>query len=1483
MEKFSVKKPFTVLVAVIAIIALGAVSLTKLKMDLLPEISLPYMIVIAAYPGADPVKVESQVTTPIENALGTVSGVKNVTSTSNSNYCLVQLEFEDDTDLDSAMVKVSGQLNQLKDSLPDEVGTPTIMEISMDMVATMYVAVEREGYDIYQISDFTKNDIIPYITRQEGVASVSTLGLVEKSVIVSLNDRKVDLLNDKILRETDSKLKDASDALEDAQKQLDEAQDKLKKSQSQFGDTVSSSVFSQLDGKVGTMGKDIKDGAKKVVKVLRDVQKGLKDMKTTQDNGLDDLKAKVDKTKDDLDKAIARQDDLKTALNAAQKAYDKLADDLKNMDQDDVDAFNNASAAVAKAYADLLAAQILYDQASDNVKSAQKAYDDAKNDFINSTASTIDAKDLYDKIDAVIKLLEDGISNIDTSSVSSLVSSTDKIRQALYTASTILYDIKKADPAGNLGKIAGDAADKVSSVDKLIDSIPQIIAGLQAAMSGLTQGQLDAAVGYSTATYALMAAQSKLDDAKAQYDKAKKTALDNANIDSLLSVSTLSGLVYAQNFSMPAGYIDDKDDNTWLLTVGDSFSSDEEIAKTLLVDNEILGTVRLEDIADITVIDNADDTFTKLNGRDSIILSIIKSSATGTNDVSKNCKQALKDLEEIYPGTHFVALMDQGDYIALIVNNIFVSLAIGAALAIVILALFLKDVKPTIVVAVSIPLSILLALVLMYFTGLELNMMTLSGLSLGIGMLVDNSVVVMENIFRLVNKGMPAARASVQGAKQMRGSIIASTLTTVCVFMPAVFASGMVRTLLFPLALSIGYCLMASLVIALSVVPASCSTIMRNTKPKKHPLFDKILNGYGKSLKWCLKFKVVPLLLAVILLGISVYAVINMGIVYLPEIATNELELSIRTPEELTREESYKVTDEVIDHVMSVDGVNEIGIMDSGSTLSILTSASTGSSSYGRYTGSVVVDENLSKDRLNEIIANIENAVAGDNAKVTVSLNSMSDMSMLMGGSGMSVNIYGKDSDKLYEYGKQVADILRDTEGLINVKDGSEEGEPTIHLLIDRDKAMADGYTTAQIYAAILSRMNTSVKSTTITAQGLDMTVTIKDETEPLTVENILDIELENSMSSSSMTDMMGSGDSGFDMSSSDMDTMAAMFGMDKGNDDSDDKDAADKDKEAEDKETEEEKIVHKIGDYAVIEKTKSPVSITHENLTKYITVTAGTADGYNTTLIARGLQSKLDDFNRKMDTGYSIKLEGESTEVKEMVIQMVEMAALALLLIYLIMVAQFQSFLSPFIILFTIPLAFTGGMFGLIISRQQLSMLSLLGFVILMGTVVNNGIVFVDYTNQLRIGGLERREALVATGKTRMRPILMTALTTILAMSQLIFGNGMASQLGSGMAIVIAGGLTYATLMTLYVVPVIYDIFFRKKPLVVDVGSDIDEELDDAGDYLRALKAAEEAAPEASAETPASADNGDTAEETPAPENVIPKEDTVATRPGNN
>ena len=334
--------------------------------------------------------------------------------------------------------------------------------------------------------------------------------------------------------------------------------------------------------------------------------------------------------------------------------------------------------------------------------------------------------------------------------------------------------------------------------------------------------------------------------------------------------------------------------------------------------------------------------------------------------------------------------------------------------------------------------------------------------------------------------------------------------------------------------------------------------------------------------------------------------------------------------------------------------------------------------------------------------------------------------------------------------------------------------------------------------------------STSISNGGETLEVVIIDETNLLTKENILDMEFEESDLTGAQSGAMTGG------SASQSGSMSAMMGgASSGNmsavaafaDDSDDGE----------EEEEEEKITkHRLGEFATLEETYAQGTIRRENLTRYITVSASTEEGKNTELL---------------------EIAGESTQINDMLRQMSELMAVALLFIYLVMVAQFQSLLSPFIVMFTIPLAFTGGMIGLIVTRQQLSMLSLMGFLILMGTVVNNGIVFVDYTNQLRMGGMERQDALVATGKTRMRPILMTALTTILAMSKMIIGDGLGSQMGRGMAIVIAAGLIYATFMTLFVVPVMYDIFFRRQPLNVDTGDDLDDAPDDAAEFIEEMK----------------------------------------------
>ena len=247
---------------------------------------------------------------------------------------------------------------------------------------------------------------------------------------------------------------------------------------------------------------------------------------------------------------------------------------------------------------------------------------------------------------------------------------------------------------------------------------------------------------------------------------------------------------------MPAGYIDDKDDNSWLLKIGNNYDSVEDLGNMLIASIDGIGDITLDSVADITVIDNSGTTYARLNNRSAVILSVYKASTVGTNEVSRTLRSEIKELEDRYEGLDILVMVDQGDYIEIIIKSVMQSMILGAALAVIILAFFLKDVMPTIVVAISIPLSVLLSLVAMYFSGISLNMMSLSGMALGIGMLVDNSIVIIENIYRLRGRGINAPRAAVQGTNQVAGAVVASTLTSVCVFFPMVYTTGMVRSLM---------------------------------------------------------------------------------------------------------------------------------------------------------------------------------------------------------------------------------------------------------------------------------------------------------------------------------------------------------------------------------------------------------------------------------------------------------------------------------------------------------------------------------------------------------------------------------------------------------------------------------------------------------------------------------------------------------------
>ena len=1301
MEKFSVKKPFTVLVAVIMVLMLGFVSISNMQTNLLPDVNTPFLMVVTVYPGASPERVESEVSDVMQNALGTVAGVEKVTATSAENYSLLLMQFSDDTDMNSAMVKVSNKVDQTTASLPSSCLTPSIIEYSLNMNAFMTAAVSREGSDVYDLSEFVSDTLVPYVERKGGVSSVSTNGLIEKMVQVQLSQEKIDAINEKLLEVIDVQLADARKQLESAEAQIEAGRKEYNRQFKNYSNTVSDTMMQEMSGQVGD-----------AIEVVRKQAQAL----------LDSVNQLI---------AVVQEPEIQQALIDVRDGLQRVMDKFNETGMKDIDSLIEI---------------------------------------------VTELRDITDKLTGALQQLQQRLNTESGTEGSTAADLADdlQVQQSLNTVYNTLNDVIKA-----------------------MDDVPGLTKTFSDAIGNFSQQQMQAYMKFTEAREMLNEYEKQLAEAKQTYADAEEKAMASSDVSKLLDIDTLAQLIYAQNFSMPAGYVKDSSGKSWLLKVGEEYDSIEDISGALLLHVDGFGDVRLSDVADVEVIDNAEASYTRLNGERAAVLKIYKGATSSASEVSDNCLSAFQELEAQYDGLHVVVLSNQGNYITIIVKSILSSMVIGAALAIIVLAIFLRDVKPTLVVGFSIPLSVLFAVVLMYFTGMDLNVMTLAGLSLGIGMLVDNSIVVIENIYRLRGRGVPAARAAVQGAKQVGMSVVASTLTSVCVFLPVVFSSSIVKSLMQPMSLCIGYCLMASLIVALTVVPAAASTVLKKAEPKQLKWFDKIQDKYAKSLEWCFRHRALPLLAAVVLLAFCGWRVFSMGVELLPTITSNEAIVTLSTTKDLSKEDSYAIAGKAVEAMLEVDHVEEVGIttdtrvagMDIGqlglpTTITDLLNAA---NSYGTYQVNVMLDESLSSSEIETARQALEDALSGiEDCTAKVEISGMQELTSQLA-SGLSVKIYGADAETLSQLSEKVVDIVNDTEGFANATNGLGSGDATINLQIDRDKVRSYGLTVAQVYQQIAAKLTTTTTAQTpVTVDGSTMSVQISNNLDPVTKENMMDITFETTVMSADGTTSTGT---------------------------------------------------CTLADMATWETGSAPVSITSEDQTQYVSVTADTLDGYNTTVQARVLEKKLNEFalSDEMPEGCSFSMGGESDSVNFMVNEMVQWLALALPFVYLVMVAQFQSLLSPFIVLFTIPLAFTGGLLGMLFTGQQLTMISLMGFIVLMGTVVNNGIVFVDYANQLRLGGLERRAALIATGKTRMRPILMTTLTTVLAMLQLVFSNDMASQLMSGMAIVIICGLSYATLMTLYIVPILYDILFRKPPLNVDVGSDdeLDDIPDDAAEYI--------------------------------------------------
>lgn len=892
----------------------------------------------------------------------------------------------------------------------------------------------------------------------------------------------------------------------------------------------------------------------------------------------------------------------------------------------------------------------------------------------------------------------------------------------------------------DLGIAALDAA-----LEQLDGEQTDAVAALDAALEELNAGQSR----INTARRQMEEAETELDNAQEQLDEAREEAYDAADAHNFVTLSTVAGLLTAQNFSMPAGYAVEED-TQWLVYVGDEIEDVESLHQLVLLDLGIdgLDPIRLCDVADVFVFDNASETYAKINGEDGVLLAFYKQSNYATATVSANILDRFAELESANDGLQFTPLMDQGSYIRIVVSSVLQNLAVGAVLAVLILLLFLRDLRPTLIVALSIPISVTFAIVLMYFSGVTLNVISMAGLAVGVGMLVDNSIVVIENIYRLRSEGISVYRAAISGAAQVAAAIASSTLTTVCVFVPIVFVEGLTRQLFADMALTIAYSLLASLIVALTLVPAVSSGLLRHGASAEGRAQAAMKNAYTRALNFTLRHKAPVLLGSVALLAVSAVLAVSRGFAFMPAMDSNQMSVSVSLDEDATLADTAAVCDEIAARFAELPEVETVGVMQSGGLGAILGmgGASSGGSVNSATMYIVLNDEGGRSS--GELEPLMESLCTDLPCTVDVTGSSM-DMSMLTG-SGITVRVYGDDLDALLKASREIAERLSDVMGVASVSDGVEETTPELRVVIDREKAMAEGLTVAQVYQQIAAALNTETTATEV--DGLD--VVVRSEADDTTVSDVRMLML-------AVTDQDG---------------------------------------------TEREVALSDIATFSVSETMQS---ISRSLQRRYVAVSGEVSDGYNVTLVTAEAERALSDY--VPPDGVRYEFDGENETILSAMNDLLLMLVLGIVIVYLIMVAQFQSLLSPFIVMMTIPLAFTGGLLALVITGFEVSIVSMIGFVLLVGVIVNNGIVLIDCMNRLRLDGMERREAIVAACSIRLRPVLMTALTTILGLVPLGLGWGMGASLVQPVAVVSIGGLTYATFMTLFVVPVVYDSLCRR------------------------------------------------------------------------
>ena len=1321
LSRYSVKKPYTVVVAVILVLILGVVSFTKMNTDLLPSMDMPYAMVMTTYPGASPETVEQTVTRPIEQSMSTVSNITNVSSVSSENASVVILEFSEDANMDSVTLEMRENLDQIKGYWDESVGNPMIMKLNPDMLPVFVAAVDMDGLTAPQTTDYVENHILQEMESIAGVARVSVSGGVTEQIRVELQQDKIDGVNQKVQDAINGKFAGEEQKLQDAQKQLEEGQAQLESGRQQ--------LESGQQAAAGQIGQ----GSAQLSQAKEQMQAGLQEI-SAQLQTLEEKQAELEKQGEVLAASKAPVEAMLKELTAAKNEYYQAAAGKQEL-ENSIAQLETQIATATESIAQL-ESQLEQAQTPEEQQELQNAIGEMNAQLESLNMAKTEAQ-------AQLQALNEGLALMDIEVINKGIeeanSGLSQIAQAQAQLEAGLAQITQGKEKLNQAREQLESEKSQMSAAEVQLETQKILAAVQ--MSS-------AAAKIEVSTSQMQAAQSQIDAGKEQLDAAKEQIQEQTDLHTILTQDMIKGILAAENFAMPAGYVQENKKD-YLVRVGEKVQDVDTLKDLVILDLGLEGLepIRLSDVAEIQVTDDSSEVYAVINGNPGVMLTIEKQTGYSTGEVTDKILERMESLEQEEQGLHFTTLMDQGIYIDMVIQSVMQNMIYGGILAVLILFVFLRSVRPTFVIACSIPISVVAALVMMYFSGVTLNIISLSGLALGVGMLVDNSIVVIENIYRMRNEGVPARKAAIEGAKQVAGAITSSTLTTVCVFAPIVFTEGITRQLFVEMGLTIAYSLAASLFVALTVVPMMSAGLLQKTEEKQSRFLDKLQEGYSQLILKALHHKTWVLLGALGLFLLSAVLSISKGTEFFPSMESTQVTMTITTEKGTPLEETAAKSNEVMEKISDIKDIESIGAMASGSSMM------SGESNTNTVTMYLVLKEEktLNNAQLEKEIKKRTKDVK--DCEIQISTDSM-DMSAL-GGSGINIQISGKELDELQSIAKDLAKKLEGIKGTQNVSDGLEDADAEYEVIVNKEKAMEYNLTVAQVFQAINKELAEAASATTISTAAKDYEVYVEsDAKETMTRESIGKIPVEYTDSEGKKGEVL-------------------------------------------------------VGELAEFKDSFTPQAITREDQSRYVSVSAEIATGYNIGLVSQKVQKMLDDYH--MPEGYRGQMTGEDETINEAMGQLMLMLVLALVFMYLIMVAQFQSLLSPFIIMFTIPLAFTGGFLGLLLTGKPVSIIAMIGFVMLSGIIVNNGIVLVDYINQMRKEGMEKYAAIAKAGKDRLRPIIMTALTTVLGLVTMAMGLGMGGDMVQPMAIVTIGGLLYGTLLTLFVVPCIYDILNHK------------------------------------------------------------------------